>query len=151
MECEPLVVTGWRYEVGDLELTCADAFKLAVEQRMFGSQRLVVAGADRNCRFLGLVHCLMTEQPEIALGYCIETLDCEGLAAVVAYSDEPIGLGLASSDLALSFFRRRAAGADHGVHLVDWMFCDGKYVLSLKYQLIKNPTWWDLPYHSSGR
>lgn len=120
MECEPLVVSGWRYEVGDLELTCARAFKLAVEQRAFASQRLVDVGADRDGRFLGLVRCPITDQPELALGCCIETLECDGLAAVVAYSDEPIGLGLASSDLALCFFRRRAAAADYGVHLVDW-------------------------------
>ncbi|HEX4863154.1 MAG TPA: hypothetical protein VFV02_03725 [Acidimicrobiales bacterium] len=145
MDCEWLVVRGWRYEVGDLELTCANAFKLAVEQRAFGSQRLVVAGADRDCRFLGLVHCPITDQPELALEYCIGALESDGLAAAVAYSDEPIRLGVGSSDLAVRFFRRRAAAADHGVHLVDWMFCDTKYVLSLKYRLIENARWWDLP------
>ena len=143
MKRDPLIVTGWRYDVGDLELTCANAFKLAVEQRMFGSQRLVVAGADRDCRFLGLVHCPMTDQVESALPCCIETLESEDLAAVVAYTDEP--MTLAPSDLAKLFFLRRAAAADQGVHLLDWMFCDGMYVLSLKYRLIENPRWWDIP------
>ena len=147
METDALIVSGWRYDLRELELTCGNAFKLANAHRIFGTQRLVVAGTDRDRRLLGLVHCPITDVPELALGHCIDTLQrkCNGPAAIVAYSDEPLCPESTFSDPTVCFFRRRAAAPDLGVHLVDWMFCHGDFVLSLKFRTIENPTWWDLP------
>lgn len=148
MESDEVVVTGWRYDSKELELNYANAFKLAaIAHRLCGPLQLMVAGANRDRRLLGLVHCSITDEPDLGLGYCVDTLEqkCNGPTAILVYSDEQICPRMTSMELALCFFRRRAAAADLGVHLIDWMICDGKSVLSLKYTVLENPTWWDLP------
>jgi hypothetical protein len=57
-------------------------------------------------------------------------LKSETTAAAVAYSDEPVKSGRVSPELALRFFRARAAASDHGVYLVDWLTFDGEMMQS---------------------
>ncbi len=145
MEDQTIVVDGFRCEDDSIDLSGSGALELALDQRAFGANRLVVATANRRGRILGLAHCLMPEPPEAGLPCCLDLLKSEGTAAAVAYSDEPVGRGPVSPELLLRFFRARATASDLGVHLVDWIICDGEMMRSLKFGLIEGATWWDLP------
>jgi hypothetical protein len=145
MKDQTLVIEGFRCEHLNLDFTCSRALALAVDQRVFGRHQLLVATAERAGRFIGLAHCGMPDPPEAGLLACLDLLRSDGTAAAVAYSDEPVKDGPVSSELALRFFSARAAAADQGVHLLDWMICDGKMIRSLKFGLIAGATWWDVP------
>jgi hypothetical protein len=145
MKDQTLVIEGFRCEHLNLDFTCSRALELAVDQRVFGRYQLLVATADRAGRFLGLAHCGMPEPPEAGLPACLDLLRSDATAAVVAYSDDAVQDGPVSPELALRFFRARAAAADQGVHLLDWIICDGRMIRSLKFGLIEGATWWDVP------
>jgi hypothetical protein len=145
MEDQTIVVEGVRCKDNRIDLSGPGVLELALDQRAFGPNRLVVATANRRGRVLGLAHCLMPEPPEAGLPCCLDLLRSEATAAAVAYSDEPVKNGPVSPELALRFFRARATASDHGVHLVDWIMCDGEMMLSLKFGLIEGAAWWDLP------
>jgi hypothetical protein len=145
MEDQAIVVDGFRCKDNSVSLSGSGALELALDQRAFGPDRLVVATADRRGRVLGLAHCLLPEPPEAGLPCCLDLLKSEATVAAVAYSDEPVKAGPVSPELSLRFFIARATASDHGVHLVDWIICDGEMMRSLKFGLMEGATWWDLP------
>jgi hypothetical protein len=145
MDSGPLALQVHRH-IGDVvSLKTLAAWELALHQRAFGEDRLVVATAGRDGHLLGLAHCPMSDPPEMGLNECLRALDFGGPVAAVAYSDEPVERGIPADPLLLRFFRARAAAADQGIHLVDWITCGRKLIRSLKYAAVADAPWWDLP------
>jgi hypothetical protein len=138
-----IIVEGYAYVGDELDLRGNDFWGLALDQRAFGPQRLVVVTAGSNGAAIGLAHCERTEPPELALKCCLHTLN-DGAAAVVAYSDEPV-----SADPPIGLGDRldaaRAAAREFGVHLVDWVMCDDDQMRSMRFTLEDCNPWWDAP------
>ncbi len=138
-----MVVDGYRFRDCELDLSTLDAWSLALDQRTFGRQQLVVVTARLDGGVLGLAHCGLTDPPELALVWCLETLD-DGAAAAIAYSDEPVAPD-PPPGLEERFVTARVAAGEHGVHLVDWMLCDDGQIRSMRLTLEGCDEWWDLP------
>lgn len=81
-----IIVEAHRYTGDDLNLSGADLWGLALDQRAFGPGQLLVVTARHDGAVVGLAHCQLTEPPEFALTCCLETLDNGAVA--VAHSDE---------------------------------------------------------------
>ena len=87
-----------------------EVWNFALDQRVFGPRKLLVAFANRKGRFRGLAHTVRTIPPEAALRACLEHLG-RGAAAAVAFCDEPVVDGPPSHDLAERFARASEACA----------------------------------------
>jgi hypothetical protein len=138
-----VIVEGCHYTGDDLDLSGADFWGFALDQRAFGPRELVVVTARRDGAVLGLAHCEGTERPELALKCCLAALD-DGAAAAVAYSDETV---LAQPPIGLRdrLDTARIAARQFGVHLVDWIMCDDLQVRSMRFTLEDCDDWWDAP------
>jgi hypothetical protein len=139
-----IVVDGYVATPADDTDLRADAWSFALDQRVFGPRRLVVAFADRSGRFLSLAHARRTDPPEAALDACIQHLG-SGAAAAVAFSDEPVVEGPPPPELALTFAVARSVAASYGVHLVDWIACDDTCFRSARLAFDPDGEWWDVP------
>ena len=126
------VVEGVRVPRRDgLDLRGDDFLSLALEQRVFGPRRLLVAFATAKGRVIGVAHTERTDPPEVALAFVVDF----GLsrfkpraALAVAYCDEPVALGPPPPDLATRFMTARAICASRGVVLGEWVSCDDTIV-----------------------
>lgn len=136
------VVEGYKFTDPVLDLSGMDAWGIALDQRYFGPRQFLVVTSRADGDVLSLAHCDRTDPPEIALMYCLDTLD-DGAAAAVAYSDEPVGSDCPPG-LEERFATARAVANEYGVHLVDWMLCDDTQILSMRLSLGVVDDWWDL-------
>jgi hypothetical protein len=143
------IVQGFRFSGIDVNMSAGDAWSFALDQRCFGPRRLIVVTARSDGRVLGLAHCEQTDPPEMGLKCCLACLD-DGAAAAVAYSDERVEPE-PPGDLDYRFRIGRAAAAEFGVFLVDWIMCDDLYVRSMRFVLEKPDDWWDIPVRTVGR
>jgi hypothetical protein len=139
-ELQLTVVEGFRCRGVDLDLSTADFWKFALDQRHFGPRRLMVVTAGSDGRMLGLAHCGQTDPPEMGLKCCLASLD-DGAATAVAYSDEPVGLE-PPADLDDRFRMARAAADEFGVYLVDWLMCDDLDLRSMRFTIEAPDDWW---------
>lgn len=145
MRHHTFVVDGYRCDGDTTDLDGPGLFNIALDQRVFGRHRLLVATAKRSGKLLTLTHCQMAEPIVTAFGCCLDLLSSEDAAVVVAYSDEPVGKGPVSAALAQRFFEARAAASDRGLYLLDWLLCTPTDFRSLKLGLIDGGEWWDVP------
>lgn len=122
----------------------SNAWSFALEQRIFGPRRLLVAFADRSGRFRALVHTDRTDPPELALACCVQGV-CVDVEVALAFCDEEVAWGPPPPELADRFARARATCADAGVHLVDWFSCDDLLIRSSRLALDPAAAWWDIP------
>lgn len=126
-----------------------DVWSIALDQRVFGSGRLLVAGADPAGHLLGIAHTTTGDRVELRLACCLEHMFNSALvpATAVVFNDEPVEWGPPPDDLALRFKVASEVAADFGVHLVDWFACDGGSELFRSARLALHPgsEWWDLP------
>lgn len=121
-----------------------EAWSFALDQRVFGPRKLLVAFADRSGRFRGLAYTDRTDPPEDALSGCIEHLG-RGAAAAVAFCDESVSDGPPPDDLTERFERACVTAAEYGVHLVDWIACDDQLFRSSRLALYPGREWWSIP------
>lgn len=121
-----------------------EAWSFALDQRVFGPRRLLVAFSDRSGRMVGLAHARRTVPPEVALGPCIDHIG-RGAAAAVAFCDEPVAEGPPPPDLATRFERAQSIVASYGLHLVDWFACDDHLLRSSRLALHPDEDWWAIP------
>ncbi len=122
------IVEGYRYTGGKYDLSTDDRWRITLAQRAFGPRRLLVVTARSDGIVIGFAHCEQTDPPELALTCCLETLD-DGAAAAIAYSDEQV-TDEPPADLRERFDTARAAAAEFGVQLLDWIACDDIYIRS---------------------
>ena len=126
-----------------------DAWTIAMDQQVFGPDRLIVAAADRGGLVLAIAHTGMLDPVELGLSLCLEHL--AGLPvtaeAAVIYTDEPVDWGPPPAELEFRFFMARKTAEEYGVHLVDWFLCDGDRELARSMRLAIDPGshWWDVP------
>jgi hypothetical protein len=115
-------------------------WELALDQRVFGPRRVLVACADRDGTLIELTHTERTEPPGLAFGLCLRTAD-RAAAAAVAYCDEPVDTDASAAELetmADRYLDARRFAADHfGIHLVDWIACDDQMMRS--FRLLHEP------------
>lgn len=117
---------------------------IALDQRSFGPRRLLVAFADADGTFRGIAHARRTDPPHLGLAPCIAFLG-ECAAACVALCDEPV-VAMAPTRVEVDrFAAARDIAAARGIHLVDWIQCDGDVVRSIKLALTPDAPWWDVP------
>lgn len=136
-----VLVEGFVPTRGDRTNLRDEAWNFALDQRVFGPRKLLVAFASRNGRFRGLAYADRTDPPEVALRGCVEHVG-RGAAAAVAFCDEPVTDGPPPEDLAQRFERASAAAAERGVRLVDWIACDDQLVRSTRLALHPGREWW---------
>jgi hypothetical protein len=144
MDRHLLVVEGLVLTALDTTDVREEVWGFALDQRAFGPRKLVVAFADRDGRFTGLAYTDRTSPPETALAVCIDYLGADADAAV-ALCDEPVSWGPPPADVGDRLARARAAAADLGVHLVDWIACDDQLFCSFKLAVEPGGEWWDVP------
>ena len=113
---------------------CEHAWEIALDQRIFGPRRLIVAMADATGNLREVLHTERTDPPELAFAVCLEQAD-RGLTAALALCDEPVALGPPPDDLASRFATARAAAMIHGVLLLDWIACDDQVLRSARLAL----------------
>jgi hypothetical protein len=123
-----------------------DWWSVALDQRVFGPRRLLVAFAERDGNVISLAHTERLDPPEDGLDPCIRHLGL-GAVAAVAFCDEPVPSAPPPDDLAERFAHARAVAADWGVHLVDWIACDDELYRSTRMALGLEDMddWWDVP------
>ncbi len=113
---------------------CEHAWEIALDQRIFGPRRLIVAMADAAGNLREILHTERTDPPELAFALCLEHAG-RGLTAALALCDEPVALGPPPDDLASRFATARAAARLHGVVLLDWIACDDQVFRSARLAL----------------
>jgi hypothetical protein len=113
---------------------CEHAWEIALDQRVFGPRRLIVAMADAAGNLREVLHTERTDPPELAFALCLEQAG-RGLTAALALCDEPVALGPPPDDLASRFATARAAALIHGVLLLDWIACDDQVLRSARLAL----------------
>ncbi len=139
-----IVVNGYVATAADDTDLRNDALSIALDQRVFGPRKLLVAFADRRGRFLSLAYARRPVPPEAALEPCIRHSG-RGAKAAVAFCDEPVSSGPPPADLAERFALARSIAASHGIHLVDWFACDDDLIRSSRLALDPDGQWWDVP------
>lgn len=142
-----LVVEAWRPRDHDCAIDLrAEAWSLALDQRAFGPRRLVVAFCDGGGAMTLLAHTDRTDPPHLALAACCEyAVDVGvGLAAAVAFCDEPLHWEPPPDDLGELFATLRDTCYHHGIHLVDWFSCDDDLFRSTRIAVEPESGWWDL-------
>jgi len=121
-----------------------ECWNFALDQRAFGPRRLLVGFADRTGRLLSLARAPRTDPVEIALAGVIDYLG-HGVAAAIAWCDEPVRQGPPPPGLAARFRSARSVCSARGVHLVDWIMCDDHVFRSMRLSLEPDTEWWDVP------
>lgn len=122
----------------------SEAMSIALDQRMFGPRRLLVAFADADGRFRGIAHTKRTDPFELGLRACLQYLG-EGAAAAVVFNDEPVAWGEPPPGQRVRLELARLICASAGVRLVDWICCDDQLFRSTKIAFEPGTEWWDLP------
>jgi hypothetical protein len=144
MDSSLIVVEGYvATDKDDTDLR-EDAWSFALDQRVFGPRRLLVAFAEATGRFRSLAHARRTDPPEAALAPCIQHSG-RGAAAAIAFCDERVVDGPPPPELGLRFALARSIAASYGVHLVDWFACDDQLFRSSRLALDPEGEWWELP------
>ena len=137
---ERLVLSSDECTEDELDLKGRLRWELALDQRVFGPRRMLVAGADAGGRLRELVHTPRTDVPELDFALCLRTLG-DDVSVVVAYSDEPVDRDAPESELdhiAERFIDARTLAHEHfGMCLVDWIACDDQIFRSA--QLLAEP------------
>jgi len=126
---------------------------IALDQRAFGPQRLMVAFAAVDGRFLALTYTERTAPIEPALRACLLHFDAlgrggEGHVAAVALCDEAVHAGPPPPQFTTTFERAKDIAQQHGVHLVDWIACDDDLFRCARMRTFRpadEPGWWDVP------
>lgn len=142
-----IVIDGYRPTAADDTNLRKEAWSFALEQRMFGPRRLLVAVADTDGTLRGLAHARRTDPPERALEPCLRFLQDRDMAApvAVAFCDEPVIMGPPDPDVADRFAEACAVAESLGVHLVDWFACDSLAFRSFRLALHPEDEWWNVP------
>jgi hypothetical protein len=138
-----IVVDGYIAPHGDdLDLR-REVWGLALDQRMFGPRKLVVAFAEPSGRLCSIAHTDRTDPPEPALDPCIRHVGA-GAVAAVAFCDEPV-VDTRLDEIERRFLLARSFTEPLGVHLVDWISCDDLLFRSARLALQPSEAWWSLP------
>jgi hypothetical protein len=121
-----VVVDGYVADDCDLSLHRSQhVWALALDQRVFGPRRLIVAFGAADGRLVGLAHTPRVNPPELTLGFCFEYfLDRADADQAIAYCDEPVRRGPMSPRLVARWGFARAIAEHHGIELLDWIACD---------------------------
>jgi hypothetical protein len=138
-----IVVDGYRPTAADDTNLRDSAWEFALDQRAFGSRRLVVAFADADGSFRGLAFARRPARSEAALEPCIRHVGL-GSAAAIAYCDEPVIDGPPAPDLPIRFAYARQVAAAYGIRLVDWIACDDQAFRSSQLALFPDDEWWSV-------
>jgi hypothetical protein len=118
-----------------------DTWSLALDQRVFGPGRLLVAFAKRSGLLVTIAYTRRSDPPEMALDPCIQHCG-RGAAAAVALCDEAVA---PPPELAPRFALARSIAASHGNHLVDWIACDDQLFRSSRIAVYPDDDGWDFP------
>jgi len=131
----------------DLDNLREQVWAFAMDQRVFGPRKLMVAFANADGRFLGLAYTDRTECPLISFAACLDYLG-KGAGGAVALCDEPVLTGPPSQDSLERFAQAREIADHYDIHLVDWISCDDEQFRAIRLMTLtpsEQPDWWDVP------
>jgi hypothetical protein len=130
----------------------AKVWSYALDQRVFGPRKLLVAFTEANGQLRVLACASRTDDPLISFEACLDHFG-ECAAASVAFCDEPVATGPPSPQLLERFHHAQMLARDYGVHLVDWIACDDDRFRAARLTTLaveEQPDWWDVPTRPGG-
>jgi hypothetical protein len=133
-------------EETELDDVRAKVWSYALDQRVFGPRKLLVAFTEANGQLRVLAHANRTDHPLLSLEACLDYLG-EGAAAAVAFCDEPVADGPPPRHFLERFEQARELARTFGVHLVDWFACDDDRFRAARLMTLtidEQPDWWDV-------
>lgn len=118
-----------------------DMLSFAMDQRVFGPRKLLVAFGDADGAFRGLAYTARRDPIDDALTACLDFLG-HGAKTAIAFLDEPAAAGQPEPQFLERFIRMRSIAAEYHMVLVDWIACDDELLRCTRAGHCEPDQWW---------